>query len=247
MRRSRGRRPRMGKYRFAGRDRVSGGPRRSVTEIAPSQRRLGRMLPRGGAREATLLSFGTQLEALFSFVTVITMTRNTTVARAGQVFFAQALAAVIFLILDPRLEDALQRYAAIIVHRGRDGAVVSLFRRCVQIDGLVAGLSGLSLLVALHLAGPSDHGPFVGTYLALAIVNGMLQAPIGTATAGYAISGHLIDLAKLRIGITVVSSIANVVAIIVGGPAAFLLVNAVTTGLGLALITSGASRRVRHR
>jgi O-antigen/teichoic acid export membrane protein len=205
------------------------------------------MLPRGGAREATLLSFGTQLEAVFSFVTVIALTRSTSVNRAGQLFFAQALAALIFLILDPRLEDALQRYAAIIVHRRRDGAVVTLFRRCVQIDVLIAGVSGLLVLAGLGLRRPSDHGPYVAAYLALAIVNGMLQAPIGTAMAGYAISGHLVALAKLRIGIAIVSSVANVVAIVTGGPAAFLAVNAVTTGLGMMLITYGASRRVRTR
>jgi O-antigen/teichoic acid export membrane protein len=205
------------------------------------------LLPRGGAREATLLSLGTQLEALFSFVTVIALTRSTSVTRAGQVFFAQALAAVIYLILDPRLEDALQRYAAIIAHRGRDGAVVTLFRRCVQGDMLIAGASGLPILAGLALARPSDHGPFVVTYLALALANGMLQAPIGTAMAGYAISGRLIDLAKVRIAVAVVSSTANVVAIVAGGPGSFLAVNAITTGLGMILITYGASRSVRRR
>jgi O-antigen/teichoic acid export membrane protein len=208
---------------------------------------MKRLLPRGGAREATLLSVSTQLEAVFSFVTVIALTRSTSVTRAGQVFFAQALAAVIFLVLDPRLEDALQRYAAIIEHRGRDGAVGTLFRRCVQGDILVAGVSGLLVLGGLGLAQPSDRGPFVATYLALAILNCTLQAPIGTAMAGYAIAGHLIGLGKVRIGIAMVSSLANVVAIVAGGPSAFLAVNALTTGLGMIVLTYGASRRVRTR
>jgi O-antigen/teichoic acid export membrane protein len=218
-----------------------------VTEIEPSQSLLTRFLPRGGAREATLLSLSTQLEAVFSFATVIALTRSTSVTRAGQVFFAQALAAVIFLVLDPRLEDALQRYAAIIEHRGHDGAVATLFRRCVQGDILIAGVSGLLVLAGLGIARPSDHGPFVATYLALAIVNGALQAPIGTAMAGYAISGQLIGLGRVRIGIAIVSSVANVVAIVAGGPSAFLAVNALTTGLGMIVLTYGASRRVRTR
>src|SRR4051794_32266082 len=208
---------------------------------------MKRFLPRGGARETILLSVGTQFEAVFSFVTVIALTRNTSISRAGQVFFAQALAAVIFLVLDPRLEDALQRYAALIQHRGRDGAVATLFRRCVQGDILIAGASGLLVRAGLAMAQPTDRGPFVATYLVFAILNSALQAPIGTAMAGYAMSGHLISLGKVRIGIAVVSSAANVVAIVSGGPTAFLAVNALTTGLGMIILTYGASRRVRTR
>jgi len=63
--------------------------------------------------------------------------------------------------------------------------------------------------------------------------------------AGYAISGRLLDLGKLRIGIAIVSSIVNVVAIVVSGPTAFLAANAVTTALGMLVLAWGARRAVR--
>ena len=198
-------------------------------------------------REATLLSAGTQLEALFSFVTVVALTRTTSVTRAGEVFFAQALAAVVFLFLDPRLEDSLQRYAALLTERGRDRAATTLFRRCFRLDTAIAIASGALVALVLAVAQPGGHGVFTLEYFSLAIVNALLQAPIGTAMAGFAIAGCLADLARLRIALAIVSSTANVIAIVVGGPTAYLAANAITTGLATVVIAVGAGRRVTRR
>jgi O-antigen/teichoic acid export membrane protein len=201
----------------------------------------------GAAGEASLLSLATQLEALFSFVTVVALTRTTTVSRAGEVFFAQALAAVIFLFTDPRLEDSLQRYAALLRERGNPGSARTLYVRCFQLDTAIALGSGAIVALILGAVQPGNHGVFNATFFALAITNATLQAPIGSATAGFAISGKLLDLGKWRIGIAVVSSAVNVIAIVTGGPAWYLALNAVTTGLATIALGIASSRLVAHR
>jgi O-antigen/teichoic acid export membrane protein len=219
-----------------------------VNRAAQTPNRFGRLLPfRGGTREATLLSFGSQLEAILSFLTVLVLTRNTSVAEAGQVFFAQALASVIFLVLDPRLEDALQRYAALLAERGRAGAAATLFTRCLAIDVLIATVSGGLVLLALAVVNPAGGDTFRTSFVALAIVNAICAAPIGTAVGGFAITGRLLDLAGFRIAIAIVSATANVVAIVAGGPVAFLAVNAITTGLATVVVSIAAGRRVHTR
>jgi O-antigen/teichoic acid export membrane protein len=202
------------------------------------------------AREAGLLSLGTQLEAALSFVTIVVLVRSTSTSTAGRVFFALALSGVIFLVLDPRLEDTLQRYAPQLSHRGHDGAAASLFRRCLVLDVFIAAASAvlvLLVLVGVVALGVSDNSTFALGYVVLALANGAAQAPIGSAMAGFAISGRLFDLAKLRIAIALVSAVANVAAILVGGPTAYLAANACTTLLATLLIASAASRAVAQR
>jgi len=214
--------------------------------VSSARARLRRL--RGGAAgEASLLSVATQLEALFSFVTVVALTRSTTVGRAGEVFFAQALAAVIFLFTDPRLEDSLQRYAALLVERAKSGAARTLFVRCFKIDTAIALGSGIVVALVLAFVRPGDHGVFNETFFALAITNATLQAPIGSATAGFAISGKLLDLAKFRIVIAIISSTVNVVAILAWGPVAYLAANAVTTGLATIGLAVASNRVVARR
>ena len=206
-----------------------------------------RELRGGAAGEASLLSVATQLEALFSFVTVIALTRTTTISQAGEVFFAQALAAVIFLFTDPRLEDSLQRYAALLAERGSRGSARTLFIRCFQLDTAIALGSGVIVALVLGAVQPGNHGVFNATFFALAITNATLQAPIGSATAGFAISGKLLDLGKWRIGIAIISSAVNVVAIVAGGPAWYLALNAATTGLATIALGIASARLVARR
>src|SRR4051812_11161627 len=118
----------MGQHRRPGRDGLRVGSRRAArTAMTDDSRLRGSWAPRFGraTRDASLLSIGTQLEAVLSFLTVIALTRSTSITVAGEVFFAQALAAVIFLVLDPRLDDSLQRFGARLEQRGHRGAAAT--------------------------------------------------------------------------------------------------------------------------
>ncbi|MGH3389961.1 MAG: hypothetical protein ACRDOO_13915, partial [Actinomadura sp.] len=174
------------------------------------------------------LSAATQGEALLSFLGTVALIRITGTDVSGRVFFAQALAGVWFMLWDPRLEDAAQRFAPVLQAAAR-GRGTWLFVRLVRLDtaiGLFAtalGAGGVALARAIGWLDPEQ-----ATYVLLALLSAGIAAPIGTAGAGFAIAGRLGSLGVLRSAAAAVSFLATVTALMAGGPVAYLAAGALT-------------------
>jgi len=178
---------------------------------------IGRHLPAFAS-----LSAATQGEAVLSFLSVVVLVRTSDTVTAGQVFIAQALAAVWFMVLDPRLDDAAQRYVPLCLPAS-SGQATALFRRLLRLDGaigLVAALLGTCLAaLAYFYAAPGD---IRWDFVTLALVSGGIAAASGTASAGFALVGQLRRLGLIRLGGAVVAFVLTVALTIVAGPIGYL-------------------------
>jgi O-antigen/teichoic acid export membrane protein len=188
------------------------------------------------------LSAATQGEAVLSFLGTVALVRLAGAHGAGQVFLAQSFAAVWFLVWDPRLDDAAQRYVPI-VQRDRAGWGTALFLRLLYFDGglgVVTGLAGAGLAVLAGACGWVGHGQVVLTVLAMA--GGGLAAASGTAGAGFALAGRLRRLGAFRRVLAGTAAASTVAATVLCGPVGYLA--AAAAGQLLAsVVLSVAARR----
>src|SRR4051794_24539206 len=99
----------------------------------PLWRARGRLPSAHLRRSFSSLSASTATVAVTSFASTVVLARVLTPKQFGQVVFAQATAQALFVVLDPRLEDALVRYVPRVA-RTRRGAATNLFRRLVTLD-----------------------------------------------------------------------------------------------------------------
>ncbi|MET8054460.1 hypothetical protein ABZU75_43490 [Streptosporangium sp. NPDC005286] len=186
---------------------------RAVHRIRPPGRRQLRTF-------ASLTAAGLG-EAVLPTLSLIALVRLTGSETSGQVVFAQSVAAVWFLLCDPCLENAAQRFVPI--EQQRSGRGSSLFMRLIHWDvaiGVAATGAGLLALPAARLLGSvSDEFALM---LALAIVARGAMASYGTAGAAFALTDRLRALGVLRTRCAVLSFGLSLGGLFLGGPLLYL-------------------------
>ncbi|GAA1308822.1 hypothetical protein Psi02_25300 [Planotetraspora silvatica] len=166
-------------------------------------------------------------EAVVSSLGVVALVRLTGTERAGQAIFAQSVAGVWFLLCDPRLENAAQRFVPA-EHRATGGGS-ALFLRLVRWDvaGRVAttvlGLAAVPVTWLLGFAGPG-----LALMLALAVVARGLTGPNGAPRAAFALTDRLRSFGVLRLACAGLSLALSVAGMLVWGAPGFLAGQAVS-------------------
>ncbi|WP_443284411.1 lipopolysaccharide biosynthesis protein [Streptomyces sp. 6N223] len=216
----------------------------------PRSRVAGIPLPRLSWRPhlaafASLTAAG-QAESVLSFVTTATLIRIAGPAEAGQVFFAQSVATVWFLVWDPRMEDAMQHFVPA-AQRGGPGRGTRLYHRLLRVDvatGAVATAVGVAAAITVTAAGllPGDQG----TFLVLAVLAAGMATPSGSASAGYALADRLSRLGRIRVALALAGCAVTLVAVLAAGPVGYLAAGAVSGLAATTLLTADACRHVRR-
>ncbi|MEU3165461.1 hypothetical protein [Streptosporangium sp. NPDC006930] len=186
-------------------------------------RAVHRMRPPGGRhlRTFTSLTAAGLGEAVLPTLSLIALVRLTGSETSGQVIFAQSVATVWFLLCDPCLENAAQRFVPIEQQRSGQGS--SLFMRLMHWDvaiGVAAACVGLVAVLAARLLGSlSDEFALM---FALAIVTRGSMASYGTAGAAFALTDRLRALGTLRTRCAVLSFGLSLGGLFLGGPLLYL-------------------------
>lgn len=191
--------------------------------VALLERAIRHIHPPGSPhlRTFTSLTAASQGEALLSMLSLAFLVRLTGTDTAGQLIFAQALSSVWFLLLDPRLEDAAQRYVPIEQQRnGRGSALYACLLRWDVAIGAAAGGVGLLAVLTTWLLGLTTGD--LTLMLALALVSGGAVASSGAAGAAFALASRLRDLGLLRLRCAVLSFGLSLGGLLSGGPVAYL-------------------------
>ncbi|TDC24898.1 hypothetical protein E1265_08390 [Streptomyces sp. 8K308] len=192
------------------------------------------------------LSAAGQVESVLSFVTTAMLVRLAGAAEAGQVFFAQSVATVWFLVWDPRMEDAMQHFVPA-ARRGGPGRGTRLYHRLLRVDvatGAVATVVGVAAAIAVAASGALPDGQ--GTFLVLAVLAAGTATPSGSASAGYALADRLSRLGGIRVALALVGCVVTLLALLAAGPAGYLAAGAVSGLATTALLTADACRHVRR-
>ncbi len=163
----------------------------------------------------------------------------------GQLVFALAAAQILYIMLDPRLEDSLIRFVPQIARDGGRGAATALYERFIGIDAAIAlGAGGLAVAVLLSdlvpLGGVADPG-----ILALAVVQMTAQAPWGTVGAAYGITDGWARFGLVDIVRTAVTTCAGLIGLYAGGAAGYLAASAATTAIATVVVGLVAWKRMR--
>ncbi|MEU9830630.1 hypothetical protein AB0D67_03720 [Streptosporangium sp. NPDC048047] len=195
-------------------------------------------------RTFTSLSGAGVGEALLPALSLMALVRLTGTHVSGQVIFAQSVAGVWFLLLDPCLENAAQRFVP--MEQERSGRGASLFAGMLRWDvliGVAVTGAGLAVVAAVRLLGlaPAE----VQLMLALAVVTRGAMAPYGTASAGFALADRLQGLGLLRLGCAVLSFGLSVGGLLAGGALLYLAGQAVAAAVMAPVYCALATRVLR--
>jgi O-antigen/teichoic acid export membrane protein len=215
-----------------------------MTSLRDTVIRHARMPARRQLRTFVWLAVGSQGEGILSVLSMVALARSATASEAGKVIFAQSVTSVWFLLCDPRLEDAAQRYVPL--QQSRDGGGAALFGRLLRWDvGIGAGASGVALLITLaaYLMGavPGD----LAVLFALAIVAAGATASTGSAGAAFALAGRLPQLGRVRLVCAASLLLLSLGGLLVGGPAGYLAGQA-AGALVTAVVLARAALRAVH-
>ncbi|MEU4405100.1 hypothetical protein AB0F88_11280 [Streptosporangium sp. NPDC023963] len=186
-------------------------------------RAVHRMRPPGGRhlRTFTSLAAAGLGEAVLPTLSLIALVRLTGTETSGQVIFAQSVATVWFLLCDPCLENAAQRFVPI--EQQRSGRGSSLFMRLIRWDvaiGVAAACVGLLAVLTARLLGSlPDEFAFM---FALAIITRGAMASYGTAGAAFALTDRLRALGVLRMRCALLSFGLSLGGLFLGGPLLYL-------------------------
>lgn len=186
-----------------------------------------RQLRRPAGREFSWLTGGSQVEVLLSQLAVILVVRMASEDEAGQLFFALAITATIFMLIDPRLEDAIQRYVPKL--REEDSDYKSFFWTLVLLD-VAIGIVAIAIAVAVWISGAIQPTELVNpTFLMLSVVINGTVAALGSLNAGFATSSRLTSLAKVRAVLALLSAVLSIGGLLLGGVTGFLIGSALAS------------------
>ncbi|MEA3077485.1 MAG: hypothetical protein QOF60_2393 [Actinomycetota bacterium] len=179
------------------------------------------MLTRHLVRQFGALSGANVATAALSFVALAVLAQRLTPAQLGRVVFAQSVAATAFAFLDPRLEDAVIRYVPIV---GADDPVQArlLQSRALQLDLFIASIGVVVAVIVVAVFRPSS-AVAVPTLLVLALVANWAQAPLGTASAAFAVSDRLELLGWLTVVMSLGSTALAIAGLFISGASGYLL------------------------
>ncbi|MEU4492357.1 lipopolysaccharide biosynthesis protein [Streptomyces sp. NPDC023998] len=186
-----------------------------------------------------------QVEAALSFATTAALVRLVGVTDAGQVFFVQSVAAVWFLLWDPRFEEAQQRFVPAERLRG-PGRATRLYHRLLRLDiavGLLATFVGVVVAVVAAVIGwiPTE----LLTLLVPAVLGAGVATPSGSASAGFALADELSRLGAFRVVLAVFGCLVTLTALLTAGPVGYLAATVVTGLVSTVVLTAGACRWLR--
>ena len=194
-------------------------------------------------KEFSWLSASSQLSVLASLLTTVLLARTASLPEVGQAVFAQSVASLLFLALDPRFEDAIQRYIPLL-RRESELRARALYWRLVRWDLTL----GLGVAAAACVLWAADAYPETGlcrpTFLALAIVAEGTAAALGSLQAGFAITGGLTVLGRTSLVATVVAAVGSVFAIVLFGAIGYLAGTIVRAAVQIALFLPYCLRRL---
>ena len=185
---------------------------------------LGELLRSARAREFSWLSASSQASAVLSLLTLLILVRNAPMAEVGQVVFAQAAAAIVFLICDPRFEDAVQRFFPLIATRSRDSAVV-FYWRLARWDAALGLTVATIALLAWAVGALPESDVAKPAYLALAFVSTGAAGVVGTLHAAFAVTQRLTSLAQAMLALAVCNAVLMVCGALAGGGYGYLIGN----------------------
>ncbi len=201
---------------------------------------------RRNRRSLGWLSISAQLEALMSVLGTVILVRVAGLEETGSVVVAIAFAALVFVLIDPRLEDSLQKFVPQI-SRSTQGAVFATVRRLVLLD-VVLGMCGAALLSLLIMTTSLPRWLGVPSeFLLLAAVASGLATSQGTVGACYAVTGSLDSLAKLRCALFSGLAVASGAAAITLGPVGYLGALLVGQGVVTVVLVHRGLRQVSQR
>lgn len=196
-------------------------------------------------REFTWLTGGSQVEVLLSQLAVILVVRMSSEDEAGQLFFALAITATVFMLIDPRLEDSIQRYVPQLREKNSDYR--SFFWTLVLID-LGLGLFAILVSVAVWASGVVQQTALVNpTFLLLSVIISGTISALGSLNAGFATSGRLTSLARVRTTLAIVNAAFAIGGLLVAGVTGFLIGSAVSSFVAIAVTASYCARLISPR
>ncbi|GHK04202.1 hypothetical protein SY2F82_59990 [Streptomyces sp. Y2F8-2] len=197
-------------------------------------------------RTFSSLTAASQIEAALSFGTTVTLVRLAGSTKAGEVLLVQSMASIWFLLWDPRLEDAQQRYVPMEQRRGV-GHGTRLYRRLVALD-VLAGL--LTTVVGVGAAlGAAALGwvPVERLWLLVpAVLAAGAATPSGSASAGFAIAERLSLLGALRVALAAVGCLVTLAALLTSGTAGYLVATLISGLVSTVVLMAVACRQVRR-
>ncbi|MFF4774309.1 lipopolysaccharide biosynthesis protein [Microtetraspora fusca] len=180
-------------------------------------------------------------EAVLPTLSLIALVRMTGAQTSGQVIFTQSVAGLWFLVSNPGLEDATQRFVPLEQRRSGGGsALFLLLLRWSTGIGLAATAVALVAILAARLLGLVSGG--LALMLALAVVGRGAIVPYATAGAGLALANRLRTFGMLRVLAAFLSFGLSLVGLWVGGPLLYLAGQAVGALAMAAVICLTATR-----
>jgi len=180
-----------------------------------------RLLRHPLAREFSWLSMSIQLSTLLSFVSFLVLVRLTPIGTVGQIVFAQAVVAVIMLVLDARFEDAVQFYFPKLASRSTTDAA-QFFWKLAKWDAIFGvAVVAVGCLIWLFPTIP-QIGAVRYDFMALALSSAGVSTVVGTFNAGFAIKNRLVQLGKYGVVLALASSAMVILGTIIYGPIGYL-------------------------
>ncbi|MFC4531695.1 hypothetical protein [Sphaerisporangium dianthi] len=185
-------------------------------------------------------------EAVLSSLSLVVLVRATGAETSGRVIFAQSVASVCFLALDPRLDNTVQRYVPLEERRGGQG--FALYRRLVRWDvgiraaAAVLCCAGVATMWLLGLAGDE-----LARMLVLAVAGRAALAANGAVRASFSLADRLHELGLLRLGCAVSAFALSAGGLLAGGPLAYLAGQALGAALAGLLVGALGTRALRAR
>lgn len=198
-------------------------------------------------RQFVALTISNVMGAVASFVGVAFLAHSVRVGEFGRVVFAQAAVSSIFIVLDPRFDDAIVHLVPVVERDQGPSSVTHLFRTVLSLDALLGLLfSGLGIaLLWAHVfpLGPAGDREF----LMLAVLHSGLQAAMGTASSAFSVTHGLTQLGLLRAGMAVVSTGIAVLGLLWGGAVWYMAMLAAAAGTTTGVLSILALRRMHRR
>lgn len=207
---------------------------------------LDRLRGRRLAREYAWVTVGNVTTAVASFVGVVVLARVLDADEFGRVVFAQATMSLFFTLLDPRFDESIVRYVPLIQERSGESAGTWLYERALGLD-LVVGYAITAVAVALlasaaiPLGGSADPTLFL---LATAQFGSMTA--LGSAAAGYQVTGGLPRYGAIQSAIALSTTCLGLIGLAVAGAPGFMALSAVSAAITTVVACWLSVRRVRR-
>jgi O-antigen/teichoic acid export membrane protein len=185
------------------------------------------------------------VEALASFIVVVILARSLSIDTFGQVVFAQALAGLYFVVVDPRLEDALMRYVPIVARNSGGPGASALFRHCIVADQAL-GLAMTAVALGVVFVMPDHWMSAVSRpYLALALAANATAVVVGTASTAFGLTNGLATLGRLRIALAFMTVVIAMTGTVAAGAVGYLVATVVAGAVQVVVISVLGWRRMK--